>query len=337
MITIAFFNGKGDMGKTSLAYHLAWMYADLGLNVVAVDVDPQASLSAMFLDEYRLSDLWPESGHGQTVLGAIEPLLTGVDDIRTPHVEHIADAIGLVVGDLGLARFEEALSAQWPLCLDGEERALRALSAFSRLLVAAAEQRAADVVLIDVGPNLGAINRAALICADDVVIPLAPDLFSLQGLRNLGPTVRAWREGWAARLPHNPAKALHVPRGEIKPVGYVILQHALRLDRPVQAYARWMAQIPRVYQTAVLGVAEADVPPSLTVENDTECCALLKNYRSLMPLAMEARKPMFALKPADGAIGAHATAARSCYHDFRRLAIAVADRCGLPLPETARY
>ena len=45
----------------------------------------------------------------------------------------------------------------------------------------------ADLVLIDVGPNLGALNHAALVVAEDVVIPLAPDLYSLQGLCNLRP------------------------------------------------------------------------------------------------------------------------------------------------------
>jgi cellulose biosynthesis protein BcsQ len=40
---IAFFNNKGGVGKTSLVYHLAWMYRDLGLNVLAADLDPQAN------------------------------------------------------------------------------------------------------------------------------------------------------------------------------------------------------------------------------------------------------------------------------------------------------
>lgn len=44
------------------------------------------------------------------------------------------------------------------------------------------------------GPSLGALNRAALLACDAVVIPVAPDLFSLQGLRNIGPTLREWRE-----------------------------------------------------------------------------------------------------------------------------------------------
>jgi chromosome partitioning protein len=47
---------------------------------------------------------------------------------------------------------------------------------------------------------------------------------------------------------------------------------------------------------------------------------LLKNYRSLMPMAMEARKPIFHLKSADGAIGAHTYAVKACGNDFQELA-----------------
>ena len=48
--------------------------------------------------------------------------------------------------------------------------------------------------------------------------------------------------------------------------------------------------------------------------------ATVKHYRSLVPLAQEARKPIFALAPADGAIGSHATAARDAFGDFQALA-----------------
>lgn len=329
MKTIAFFNNKGGVGKTSLAYHLSWMFAELGLPVVAADLDPQANLTSMFVDDDRLEALWPEGAHTKTVFGAIQPLLEGTGDIASPHVESITEHIGLLVGDLALSTSEHELTSQWPDCLDRKPRAFRVLSAFWRVLEQAAQERGASVVLVDVGPNLGAINRAALIAAEHVIIPLAADLYSLQGLRNLGPTLRRWRDEWSERRPRNPVEGLSLPPGQMMPAGYVLMQHAVRLDRPVKAYDRWMARIPAVYREAVLN--EPAVEVSLAVRDDPHCLATLKHYRSLMPLAQEARKPMFFLKPADGALGGHAKAVQDCYQDFRVLAQTISDRCGVQL------
>jgi hypothetical protein len=57
-----------------------------------------------------------------------------------------------------------------------------------------------------------------------------------------------------------------------------------------------------------------------TPDRDPFNLATLKHYRSLMPMAMAARKPVFDLKPADGAIGAHGQAVRLAHHDFKALA-----------------
>jgi cellulose biosynthesis protein BcsQ len=326
MKTVAFFNNKGGVGKTSLVYHLAWTFSDIGVQTVVADLDPQANLSASFLDEERLEEVWESNDGPETVAGCLKPLIEGIGDIAEPLVEEIENNLGLVVGNLALSSFEDELSAQWPLCLERQRqpRAFRVISAFWRVLKAASDQTGAELVLVDVGPNLGAINRAALIASDYVVVPLSPDLFSLQGLRNLGPTLRDWREGWRQRLNSKPSGLdVDVPGGEMSPVGYVVLQHAVRLDRPVKAYDRWMARIPSQYSSAILGRSLSKSP---TVAEDRNCLAQLKHYRSLMPMAEEARKPMFHLRAADGAIGSHAAAAHQAGVDFRKLAQRIASK-----------
>lgn len=329
MIIIAFFNNKGGVGKTTLGYHLSWMYADLGASVVVADLDPQANLTAMFLSEDRLEDLWPDGDHPHSILGSISPILRGLGDISTPHVEELDDNLGLIVGDLGLSRFEARLSAAWPACLDRDEAAFRAESAFYRAIRNAAEMRDADLVLIDVGPNLGALNRAAIIAANFVVIPLAPDLFSLQGLRNLGPTLHEWRTEWKDRVDRLPREStLSVPSADITPAGYIVMQHAVLGGRPVQAYRKWLRRIPEVYRVEALGEVDAG---TVAEAEDLNCLATLKHYRSLMPMAQEARKPIFHLKAADGALGGHIHAVQDCHDDFMRLAFAIADRCGVSL------
>jgi len=330
MKTIAFFNNKGGVGKTSLVYHLAWMLGDLGCRVLAADLDPQANLSGMFLDEGRLEELW-QGREGRTIDGDIAPLFEGVGDIAAaPHIEKIGGRIGLLAGDLALSRREDFLSAEWPLCLDSQPRSFRVTTAFSRLIQHAGSFRA-DIALIDVGPNLGAINRTALIASDHVVIPLAPDLFSLQGLRNVGPALKAWREGWRERRRKKPGGLdIELPSGDMRPAGYVIMRHPMHLSRPVQAYDRWIRKAPSTYMEYVLEQRQTGGGNGAT--DDEHCLAYLMDYRSLMPMAQEARKPMFMLKPADGAIGAHQTAVTGCYNDFKALAKKIIAACGIPAP-----
>ncbi len=55
--TLTFFNNKGGVGKTTLVYHLSWMFAELGVRTLVVDCDPQANLTAAFVDEATLSGL----------------------------------------------------------------------------------------------------------------------------------------------------------------------------------------------------------------------------------------------------------------------------------------
>lgn len=321
---IAFFNNKGGVGKTSLVYHCAWMFAERGFRVLAVDLDPQSNLSIMALDEQRLEALWPDGDHPETLHGAVAPLFGGTGDVRPAHIEQLGERLGLLVGDLALSRIEDDLSTEWPRCLEGRERAFRVTTAFWRVIEAAAELHKADVVLLDVGPNLGAINRSALVASSHVVVPVAPDLFSLQGLKNLGPTLRQWRDTWGQALPKVPAGLKPMPQGDMAPIGYVLMQHAERLGRPTKAYAKWNTRLPSAYRESVLG--QHTTPKASADANQIQ---RIKHYRSLMPLAMEARKPMFSLTSADGAIGAHQNNVRQCHDDFTSLVKSIAARAGL--------
>jgi len=326
--TIALFNNKGGVGKTSLVYHLAWMFAELRLRVVAVDLDPQANLSSFFLPEDPLVELW-ESSPARTIYGALVPLFKGTGDVQSPFLNRAAPNVGVVAGDLDLSSIEDDLSVQWSRCLDGDERAFRVTSAFARAIAMAAESDEADVVLIDVGPNLGALNRSALIACDAVVVPLGPDLFSLRGLINMGPRLRRWRGEWHDRLRKAEGIDLRLPSGRMRPVGYVVARHSVRLDRPVQAYARWIAQMPGEYRRSVL---QEEGGSPVFIDRDPNCLAQLKDYRSLMPMAQESNRPMFKLKPADGAIGGHQQAVLACYRDFEALARKIAERCDVAIP-----
>lgn len=175
---LTFFNNKGGVDKTSLVYHLAWMFYDLGYRVLACDLDPQANLTSMFLHEEQLEVLWTVEGDRKTIYNALLPL-------------------------------------------------------------------------------------------------------------------------------------------------YVVQQHSVRLDRPVLAYDKWVNRMPTEYSRNLL--VDNTEPYAKTLEEDKKnSLATVKHYRSLVPMAQEAHKPIFHLKPVDGAIGSHASAAEAAYHDFKILAEKIA-------------
>lgn len=193
---VAFFNNKGGVGKTTLVYHLAWMYADQGLRVLAADLDPQANLSGALLDDDVLESLWSDS-RTDTIHGGLLPLLEGTG---------------------------------------------------------------------------------------------------------------------------NPEPPLELPRGLLRAAGYVVLQHSVRLDRPVRAYDHWMARIPQEYAESLHDVSAG---PDST-GTDPHCLMSLCPYSSLIQMAQESRKPVFHLNAADGAIGSHAGAVLQARKDFDHLARRIA-------------
>lgn len=316
---LTFFNNKGGVGKTSLIYHLAWMFSEMGERVLACDLDPQANLTALFLTEDRFERLWENESSTRTVYQCVEPL-TEVGDLREPEIQYITGSLGLIPGDIGLSAFEDNLSGEWPNAL-GERnlyRPFRILTAFWQIMQQGAKALGATIVLVDVGPNLGALNRSALVATDYVVAPLGADLFSLRGLQNLGPTLTSWRRDWSKRRENWDRPGFRLPRGTMKPIGYVVQQHSVRLGRPVKAYDKWVNRIPEAYAETLLNLKRGPFPS--TPGGDDNCLATIKHYRSLVPMAQEARKPVFSLTAADGAIGGHAAAVTSAHRDFETLA-----------------
>lgn len=317
---LTFFNNKGGVGKTSLVYHLAWMFSEMGKRVVAIDLDPQANLTSAFLPEEELEALWDTDSAAErntTIFQCVRPLAK-VGDILEPQTQRINSRLHLIPGDLGLASFEDALSDAWSRAMGSNDlyRPFRLLTAFWQVAQMAARAHRADLILADVGPNLGAINRSALIGTNHVAIPLAADLFSLQGLRNLGPTLVDWRADWKKRLGNWPNPEFPLPSGAMQPLGYVVMQHGQRNSQPVKAYKKWADRIPTTYREAVL--TDTNAAPDL--DADPECLAKMKHYRSLVPMAQEVRKPLFHLTSADGAIGSHSYAVTEAKKDFQALA-----------------
>jgi chromosome partitioning protein len=322
MKSIIFFNNKGGVGKTTTVYHVAWMLSELGIKTIAIDLDPQSNLTSMFLTPERLEAIY-ENNLPITILDSINPVVSG-DPYKPVHIESINENLGLVLGNLSLSIFEDKLSDAWLKSLGGDSYSFRLISIFNTIINDAVRQFNAEIVLIDVGPNLGAINRAVTITSDYIIMPVASDLFSLQGIKNLGQTLIKWKKDWAQRKEQQPSSvSFEIPSQNAVPIGYIVMQYSAKESRPVKSYLRWANRIPAFFSNYVLsGNTQIE-----SVEQDKYCIALLKHYRSLAPMSMEAHKPIFLLKPADGAIGAHVYAVQRSYEEFENLTKSILSRC----------
>jgi chromosome partitioning protein len=185
---IAFFNSSGGIGRTSLVYHLAWMFSDLNVRVLAADLAPQAGLTAMFLPEDLLIDVWGD----ETRL--ISTRIT--DELIRPILLPFDDNLVLLPGNVALLEGEDELATKWSLAMSGIEEGVTGMSALSRSIQTAAELTEAQIILMDLGCNLGAVTRAAMISANYIVFPLTTDLVTLQSLPHVGATLSRWRKGW---------------------------------------------------------------------------------------------------------------------------------------------
>lgn len=328
MKTIAFFNNKGGVGKTSLVFHLAWIFKEMGRRVVVADLDPQANVTTFFLGEDNAAALLESGNKVRTIYQAFLPLLEGIGDLSEIDPQNICDGLTLIPGDLALSSAEGELSTQWSQTLSSDDaqrkRAFRIVCSFYRVIEQVARRNQASIALIDVGPNLGPLNRTALVASDYVVLPIGSDAFSLQGLKNVGRTLTGWRTEWADKRNRLPkGLEIAVPTGEMRPLGYVVSRFAMRAGRPAKAYFNWASQMPSAYRRYVLGVADGSCDDP---EQDPHCLAQLKDYRSLMPMAHDANKPIFQLRAADGAIGAHQAGVADARRDFELLAKKILER-----------
>ena len=118
-------------------------------------------------------------------------------------------------------------------------------------------------------------------------------------------------------------EGLDMPAGAMQPLGYVVLQHAARrASESARAYSRWSSRFPEAFHSSILG----DPAP---VGDDPFRLSLLRHFRSLLPMALEARKPIFNLTAADGAIGSHAATVRDAQTVFAALAETIGVRAGV--------
>ena len=318
---LTFFNCRASVGKTSLVYHLAWMLSEIGERVLLCDLDPQADLTSACIDDEPLEALWQPPGADRTMHQCVQPVCDA-DNPRRPKLQMLSETLGLIPGDPALVHLDRFHFGHVVREIEPYDFVLNG-KMFWQVMHAGATAMDASIILVDTEPSLGPLNRSALIASDYLLVPLGADLPSLSTLAALASTRNGWYRAWQQHRKEHGAMSL--PEGLMSPIGYVVQQPSLRLTRPVLLLDHWVNQLPQAYAHHV----RTDEDCTATPAEDPHCLAVMPRYASLHELAAEARKPMFALKPVDGALGGHAGAVVDARRDYRALAEKVRQRIGL--------
>ncbi|OIQ51072.1 Chromosome partitioning protein ParA [Pseudodesulfovibrio hydrargyri] len=313
MKIVSIFNNKGGVGKTTYIYHIAHLLEDEGKKVLLVDLDSQCNLSAYSMRDQDLENSW-KSDRGNSIWNAVEPLYERTGDFRKRQPSKIKLSypdLYIIPGDILLSDFEDTLGDSWNAAKGGDAGALRVQTAIYRFVIWAAQKVNADVVMVDLGPNLGALNRAMLIASDFFIVPISPDLFSIRGTQNLGAKLETWRREWQQCKDSYRGTSVQLPVGKPTFLGYVTQQHNVR-NTSAGMTKGWNIFGKRVEKAVKNNIIKRLDPIGQVHhwKNKSWCIGKIPNLHSLIPYSLEARKPVFDCNSTDGLKGSHITKAK---------------------------
>ncbi len=305
MQSIAMFNNKGGVGKTTLLCNLAaWLGLKLKKKVLVVDADPQCNTTQLVLSENEINNIY-ESTSAFTIYSIVRPLSQGKGYAKEVTPISVVDyGFELIPGDPRLALAEDFLSKDWSDAIGGSQRGIQTSMLFKQLL---SKSSGYDYVFFDMGPSLGSINRSVLLACDFFLSPMSIDIFSLKAVENIGNALETWNSKWKLGIDQLDKDGKDDFDDDldfdIKFCGYVAQQYTQKttggVKRAVTSYEKILKRIPKTIQSSLL--KENLLLGSIS---DYEI-GRIPNLHSLVPMSQTARKPIFDLKANDGVRGAH--------------------------------
>lgn len=316
MVSIAMFNNKGGVGKTTLTNNLASYIAEqYQKRVLVIDCDPQCNSTQLLMgEEFSRKLYWNGSSDitATTISQILQPIEDGdakiSDDITPIKSSETRFNIDLIPGSPKLSIIEDRLSSAWHELKAGEIGGIRKTNWNTYLLEKLKNNY--DFIFFDLGPSLGSINRSVLIGCDYFLTPMGTDIFSILGIRNIAEWLRNWLDLYDNSLKRcedltpGSLTRFHIPEtAKIKTgyIGYTIQQYITKsyggVRRPTKAYEEIINNVPDEIESS-LGKF---LKPNLT-RHDLKLGDVPHLY-SLIPLAQSNSSPITKLKTVDGLVG----------------------------------
>jgi cellulose biosynthesis protein BcsQ len=303
--SIALFNHKGGVSKTTTTFNLGWMLAEKGKRVVMVDTDPQCNLTGLILGE-SLDDFYTNQP-ARNIHAALAPaFLSEPREIASVECVKVAGREGLFLlpGHVNLSEYEVALGIAQEL--SGSIQTLKNLpGAFAYLVKKIAEAYSADFVLIDMSPNLGSLNQNILTSSDGFLIPTSPDYFSMMAIDSLAGVLPRWAE-WARRAHASgvlSSAAYPFQDLRLKFLGTIVQKFRPRLGGATIGFQNWIDSIDKAVREKLyprLRSYHLTLPDEVYAKagnalESSFCLARIPDFNTLAATSQTNKTPVFAL------------------------------------------
>ena len=307
--TIALFNHKGGVSKTTTTFNLGWMLAEKGFRVVMIDTDPQCNLSGLVLDydsAQEFDSFYTQHPNANIKAGLAPAFESQPRPIEAVECVEVTGRSGLflVPGHVNLSEYEVTLGIAHEL--SASIQALKNLpGAFHYFVDKMAEAKKADYVLVDMSPSLGAMNQNFLLTSDCFLVPTAPDYFSVMAIDSLATILPKWIE-WAKKAADAEvlkSASYPFPKPTLKFLGTVIQRYRPRKGKATIGFQTWIDQInDKVRQRLAPALAKHGatfLPATYTAAGVNPaigyCLQEIADFNSLITASQNHQTPVFGL------------------------------------------
>jgi cellulose biosynthesis protein BcsQ len=328
MKTLAVFNNKGGVGKTTLTYHTACAFAELGRKTLLIDLDPQSNLTLfgltveglhkvwekeeVFIDDFGRSRKEISKAKFQNILSAnrsIHFLLKPSED-GTAELPELAQPVpllpnlDLIPGRLTIHMFENKIASRWSDIYSGDPLAIRTVSEIRRICEAYANTKGYEFILIDTSPSLGILNKVIISTADAFMIPCMPDMFSLYGIKNIGKALDIWKKDFdTIQYLLSDEKRKYLPNNFVQFIGYTIFnakKYSGTKNRwnLAQAHYNYADQIPKTIMELISPELRSSLSDDILTQPIGEM-AVMHSHSTLPNMAQKYRQPIWGVPAYD--------------------------------------
>lgn len=328
MKILSVFNNKGGVGKTTLTYHMAHALSEAGYKVLLLDADPQCNLTIYSMSVEDIHDIW-EKEDACLALSAdefkkgkkreFESLLKGVRSLHfllkptidgggeyasMPPPFKITKNLHLIPGRLSLHEFEEKISSRWSDAYRGDSLAIRTITRIRSLAEDYSKRFKYDFVIVDTSPSLGALNKTIISTVDGFLVPAAPDMFSLYGIRNIGSCLSRWHSEFNIIYKLISAdKRKLFPKRFVQFLGYTIYNSRKYTKTSskwnlAQAHLKYALQIPEVIRSNIGRDLRENIDDAMLAKPIGDE-AIMHSHNTFPALAQHYRVPMWQIPDLD--------------------------------------